>query len=93
MPRPRSGVLCPLTLGGEIMTVLIYVALGVFVVLLFLWDLGFDSVVARVGRGVLKLISFGRFQSDDTGDTADIVVGAITIVAFFLLLVLVSSIL
>jgi hypothetical protein len=76
------------------MTVLFYVALAFFVTLGFLLDLGFYSVVARVGRGVLRLITFGRVQVDDTGDwSADIVVGTLTIIAFFLLVLSLSAML
>jgi len=67
---------------------MIEVALAFFVILLFLWEVGFESVVARVGRGVIRLITFGRFRLDDTGDPANIVVGALTIIALFFLILL-----
>jgi len=75
------------------MSVLIYVALGFFVVLVVLWEFGFDSFVARVGRVVLRVVSFGRCRVDDTGDPANIVVGGLTIIAFFLLIVFLSGLL
>ena len=70
---------------------MVYAALGFLVVLLALWDLGFDSVVARIGRGVLRVVSFGCCRVEDTGGPADIVVGGLTIIAFFLLVAFLSG--
>ena len=74
------------------MSILVYVAIGILVAMGALWDLGFDSVVARVGRSVLRLVSCGRIKAEDTGDPgADIVVGGFVIIVMFLLVVLLSS--
>lgn len=79
------------SLAEEPMTSLAIVAIVILLILTLLWELGFDSVAASIGRGALKLITYGRFRFRTTGGAADTVVGALTIISLFLLILFLSG--
>ena len=76
-------------------TTLVSLAAIAFAVVVFLWEVGADRVLSHIGRFVIRVITFNhvKIPADRLDNTAEMSVGALTLIFFFVLFVILSSLL